>query len=169
MGILGLIWALNVFASHAGEIGSPNAVSEEFWMLRNHLAPRGIVDTRCTLLSFEPQVDSDIRHFSQVLPGMTTIQCERQDCARLASEDGCFFFLRPIGCYSFESGTRPECLEHGRPTLPCIQPRCFQLEGELQLSAIEEHTVDAEAMFGNSPWLPKKLDIGLYRVDGVNH
>jgi hypothetical protein len=161
--------ALYVFARHHQEIRAPNAVTDEFWMLRNQLAPSGVVKTECTLLSVGSTMDTDIHDFSQVLPGMTFTHCEQEDCVRLVAEGGCFYYLRSLNCYLVEGGTPPACREHGRTpagdVFPCLHPRCAQLEQDLELATVEERTVDTRPVF--PPSRPRWVDIGLYRVLGV--
>jgi hypothetical protein len=169
-----LTLALYLFAQHRHEVRDPNAVTDEFWMLRNHLAPGGAVNKDCTLLSFGRPMDTDIHDFAQVLPGMASTHCEQDDCVRIASEGGCLYYLRSLSCYFSEVRTPSECLERGRTPagdlFACIDPRCARLESALELSTVEERTVDLYAVFHGLPdrpqW-PRVVDIGLYRVLGV--
>jgi len=166
--------ALYVFAQHHREVRDPNAVTDEFWMLRNHLAPGGIVNTECTLLWFWGPMDTDIHDFGQVLPGMPSIHCDRDDCERSVSAGGCFYYVRSLNCYSGEGQMPAECLARGRmpsgDRAPCMDPRCVRLERALALSTIEERTVDLYAVFHGvpeQPPRPRSVDIGLFQVLGV--
>ena len=163
--------ALYLFAQHHHEVRDPNAVTDEFWMLRNQLAPGGVVNRDCTLLAFGRTMDTDIHNFEQVLPGMTVVRCEQEDCVGIASAGGCFYYLRDLSCYFAEDVTPPECIERGRTPagdlFACIDPRCAQLERALELSPVEERTVDLYAVFNglpDRPQSPRIVDIGLYRV-----
>ena len=166
--------ALYLFVMHRHEVRDPNAVTDEFWMLRNHLAPGGAVNTECTLLSVGRLMDTDIHNFSQVLPGMTTAHCEQEDCVRRVSDAGCFYYLRSLNCYFAEVETPPECQDRGRTPagdlFACIDPECARLEHALERSPVEERTVDMYALFhglAEQPQWPRTADIGLYRVLGV--
>jgi hypothetical protein len=172
--IPGVALALFLFATHRHEIRAANAVTDEFWMLRNHLAPGGAVQRDCALMFVGSTMDTDIHDFGQVLPGMPMIRCEQEDCLRVASHGGCLYYLRNINCYSSAPVSPPECVERGRTPagdlFPCLDPRCVQLERSLELSPIEERTVDLYAAFrGSAKWprWPRKVDIGLYRVMGA--
>jgi hypothetical protein len=164
--------ALSVFAEDRHTIRNPNAVTDEFWMLRNHLAPDGAVKTGCTLLSVGRPMDTDICDFAQVVPGMKTMRCEFEDCARLVSDGGCFYYLRSLNCFHAEAGLPAQCLARGRTPegdlVPCMDPRCVELERALALEAVEERTVDFRNVFHGLPhsW-PDFADIGLYRVIGA--
>jgi hypothetical protein len=166
--------ALYLFAEHRHEVSEPNAVTDEFWMLRDHLAPGGVVNPECTLLFVGRSMDTDIHDFAQVLPGMTTLHCEQDECVRLVSRGGCFYYVRSINCHYSEVRTPPECRESGRTPagdlFACLDPRCVQLETALQLAPVEERTVDVHAAFHGSPgrpqW-PRSAEIGLYKVLGL--
>jgi hypothetical protein len=116
-----------------------------------------VVKTECTLLSVGRAMDTDIHDFSQVLPGMRSTHCEQEDCVRLVSEGGCFYYVRSLNCYFSEVGTPAPCFERGRTpagdVFACINPRCAQ--------------VDIFAAFPWSPFWPRFADIGLYRVQGL--
>jgi hypothetical protein len=172
--IPGVILVLFLFAAHRHEMRAPNAVTDEFWMLRNHLAPEGVVNQHCALMFVGSTMDTDIHDFAQVLPGMDMIRCERDDCVRAASQDGCFYYLRSLNCYFSESVISTDCFDRGRTPagdlMPCLRPRCADLEEALELSPLEEKTVDVYAAFRGDPrwprW-PRSADIGLYKVLGV--
>ena len=171
-----LTLALYVFAKHADEVRDPNAVTDEFWMLRNHLAPGGVVNSECTLLSVGRSMDTDIHNFEHVLPGMKVIPCEHYDCVRAVSPGGCFYYVRNLNCYFNEIRTPSDCVDRGRTATgdvyACLDPHCGQLEKALELSPVEERTVDFEGVFYDSrerPHWPRQADIGLYKVLGVRH
>lgn len=169
-----VILALFVFANHRDEVREPNAVTEEFWMLRNHLAPGGVVNPDCALLFVGRPMDTDIHNFRQVLPAMEMIHCEEVDCVDRVSRGGCFYYLRNLNCFYDEVLTPPECFENGRTpagdVFACIDPRCAQLERVLELSPVEERTVDLYAAFRGNPrfprW-PRNVNIALYKVQGI--
>jgi hypothetical protein len=166
--------ALFLFVQHRHEVRDPNAVTDEFWMLRNHLAPGGRVKTDCALMFVSRPMDTDIHDFGQVLPGITRIHCEQEDCAGIAARDGCFYYLRSLNCFFAEVETPRECVERGRTPagdlFACMDPRCVQLEKTLELEPIEERTVDLYAVFHGYPqrpqW-PRNVDIGLFKVLGA--
>jgi hypothetical protein len=140
-------------------------------MLRNHLAPGGVVNTDCTLMAFGRNMDTDIHNFAQVLPAMGMARCEQEDCVAVAARGGCVYYLRSLSCYFFDPVVPPECLERGRTPsgdhFPCIDPQCARLERELELAPVEERTVNLFAVFNGLPERPQSprfVDIGLYRV-----
>jgi hypothetical protein len=172
--IPGLALALFLFAQHRHEVRDPNAVTDEFWMLRNNLAPGGVVNRQCVLLSLGRSMDTDIHDFGQVLPGMPILRCEQEDCVGIVSRGGCFYYVRNLNCFFREAQTPPECLARGRTPagdlFACMDPVCVRLEKALELSPVEERTVDLYAVFHDLPgrpqW-PRNVDIGLYKVLGV--
>ncbi len=168
-----LLAALYLFARNRHQVHDANAVTEEFWMLRKHLAVNGTVKKECTLLVVGRPMDTDICNFGQVLPGMTIVHCEKEDCVRLAAEDRCFYYLRSLNCFYAEAEVATHCEERTQSAtgriLPCTDPRCMELERKLRLSAVDVRTVAFKDVFFGSPnsW-PERADIGLYHVTGVN-
>jgi hypothetical protein len=166
--------AFFIFAKHSDAVREPNAVTDEFWLLRNRLAPGGAVITGCTLLSYGRSMDTDIHDFGQVLPGMRVIRCEQEDCVSAARRGGCLYYLRSLNCFHFEWQTPAECLERGRTPagdlFACMEPQCARLESTLDLTLVEERTVDLQAVFHGLPerpqW-PRTVDIALFKVVGV--
>lgn len=159
--------ALLMFLGHLREIHSPNALTDEFWMLRKQLAPGGEVRSGCTLMALGGQNDTDLTDFAEVLPGMSLVRCEQDDCVRAASRGGCLYYLRSLRCFFRERWTPLPCVERGRTAagdvFSCMDPRCVRIEQELELSLVEERNVDVHAAFPD-PRFPRTADIGLYRV-----
>ena len=170
----GLAGAAYLLAAYAHDLRAPNAVTEEFWMLRNHLAPGGAVRRECKLLALGRPMDTDIHDFAQVLPGITMHYCEREDCLAAAAAGGCVYYLRSLNCFFSEIQAPPQCIERGRTAtgdiLPCLDPRCAELEKTLLLAPVEERTTDVHPVFhgppGHPQW-PRVADIALFEVNGV--
>lgn len=163
----GLAIAFMMFDESRHEMTAPNALTDEFWMLREQLAPGGKVKQGCSLLSLGAREDTDLCDFSQVLPGMRFVRCEHEDCLRIASESGCYYYLRSLNCFYRKGGTPLQCRERGRTAsgdhLPCMDPRCVQIESALGLSLVEERRVDVHGAFPDIAY-PRTADLGLYRV-----
>jgi hypothetical protein len=159
--------ALLLAARTQDEVRGHNAITDEFWLLRSHLAPNGVVEPECTLLAFGRQMDSDFHDFRQIVPGTHWVRCENQDCAQTRIDSECVYYLRSLNCYNAEKATG-RCLDQGSQPegdrSSCLDPRCARLEGSLALSVVEERTTDLHAAFRNDVW-PHFVDIGLYRVE----
>lgn len=162
--------ALLVFFDGLSAIRAPNALTDEFWMLRRRLAPGGEVEPGCALLSVGRRRDTDIQELGQIVPGMRSVHCEHDDCIRIASEGGCFYYVRSVNCFFFESGTPLACRLYGETSTgsvaECLDARCARIERELVLAPLEERTVDVDAAFPD-PQMPQTATIGVYRVLGV--
>jgi hypothetical protein len=166
--------ALSLVLGHRHQIHDPNALVEEFSMLRRNLAPRGVVNRECRLVWVGRARDTDLHNFDQVLPGMRGIQCQQSDCLAEVKGDGCFYYMRGLNCFSWDGHLPPACLETGSTPsgayFDCILPECRRVERSLKLSKVEERTVDVRTAWdirkedASYPFLAK---LGLYRIDGL--
>ena len=175
----GVLAALYLLVAHHHEIHDPIGLSDEFWMLRNHLAPGGVVKKDCRLVWVGRSMDTDIHNFQDVVPEMEGIRCQERDCLADIAKGGCFYYMRGLNCFYSEAPTKPECLQRGKtPTggyLDCIDPECVRVETSLQLELIEQRTVDVHSVWNYEhgqppdPHFPVEADVGLYRVVKVKH
>jgi hypothetical protein len=169
--------ALHLLIGHRHEIHDPHGLSDEFWMLRNNLAPRGIVKSECQLVWVGRRMDTDIHNFEDVVPGMKGIQCQERDCLADIAKGGCFYYMRGLNCFYSEEPTKRECLQHGKTStggyMDCIDPQCVQVETSLELELVEQRTVDVHSIWNYErgtppdPHFPIAADVGLYRVVGL--
>lgn len=175
--VLAVMAALYLLIGHAHEIHDPQGLSDEFWMLRNNLAPGGRVAKECKLVWFGRSMDTDIHNFEDVLPGMEGIRCQERDCLADIATGGCFYYMRGLSCFYSQERTKPECLQHGRTSaggyFDCIDPECARVERSLELELVEQRTVDVMSVFSTGhgtvpdPYFPLAADVGLYRIVGL--
>ena len=167
--------ALYLLVAHRSEIHDQMGLSDEFWMLRNHLAPNGVVDTECKLVWVGRNMDTDIHNFEDVVPGMEGIRCQERDCLAEIAKGGCFYYMRGLNCFYSETPTKLDCLREGKtPTggyLACIDPECVRVETALQLDLVEQRTVDVHTVWNydhgaGEPHYPLAADVALYSVVG---
>jgi hypothetical protein len=152
-------------------------LSDEFWMLRHHLAPGGVIKRAARWCGTAAAWIPTSTIFADVVPGMETIQCQQSDCVAAVAAGGCFYYMRGLNCFFSEAPTKAECLQRGKTPsggyLDCIDPECIRMETELQLDLVEQRTVDAHAVWnyehGNraDPHFPVEADVALYRVAGI--
>ncbi len=169
--------ALYLLVAHRHEIHNQNGLTDEFWMLRNHLAPGGVVKTECKLVWVGRNMDTDIHSFEQILPGMEGIRCDQRDCLADIAKGGCFYYMRGLNCFHSDEPTAPECEQRGKTPsggyFDCIIPECVRVETALHLDLIEQRTVDVHSVWNyehghpTDPHYPIEADVGLYRVTGV--
>jgi hypothetical protein len=168
--LLALGVALLAFAERLDHVREPNALTEEFWLLRRQLAPNGEVSRGCALMALGTSMDTDLSDVAEVLPGMPLTRCEREDCVSVAAGGGCRYYLRSVNCFFRKPWMPLPCLERGRhadtgDVLDCLDPRCARIERSLDLSPVEERNVDVRAAFPDFRF-PRTAPIGLYRVRG---
>lgn len=169
--------ALYLLIGHRHEIHDPHGLSDEFWMLRNNLAPGGVVKEECELVWVGRSMDTDIHNFAEVLPGIEGIRCQQRDCLADIAKGGCFYYMRGLNCFYSEEPTKPECIQHGKTStggyMDCIDPDCVRVETSLELDLVEQRTVDVHAVWNYErgtppdPHFPFAADVGLYRVVGL--
>jgi hypothetical protein len=173
----GVAAALYLLVAHREEIHEQMGVSDEFWMLRNNLAPGGVVETECKLVWVGRNMDTDIHNFEDVVPGMEGIRCQDRDCLADIAKGGCFYYMRGLNCFYSETPTKPECQSQGKTHtggyLDCIDPECVRVETSLRLDLLEQRTVDVHTVWNYErgtppdPHFPVAADIALYRVIGL--
>jgi hypothetical protein len=169
------IAALYLLIGHQHEIHDPHALSDEFWMLRNNLAPAGAANKECELVWVGRAMDTDIHDFADVLPELEGIRCQERDCLADIAKGGCFYYMRGLNCFYSPEETKPECVRHGKTSsggyMDCIDPECARIESSLQLDLVEQRTVDVLSIYNDrgepDPFFPIAADIGLYRVLGL--
>jgi hypothetical protein len=172
-----LMVAPYLLMGHWHEIHDPHGLSEEFWMLRNNLAPGGDVREECKLVWVGRSMDTDIHNFEDVVPGMEGIRCQERDCLADIAKGGCFYYMRGLNCFYSEELTKPECRQHGKTSsggyMDCIDPECVRVETSLELDLVEQRTVDVQSIWNYErgtppePHFPIAADVGLYRVVGL--
>jgi hypothetical protein len=175
----GLVAALYLLVVHRQAIHEQMGLSDEFWMLRNNLAPGGVVKTECKLVWVGRSMDTDIHNFEDVVPGMEGIRCQERDCLADIAKGGCFYYMRGLNCFFSETRTKRECLQEGKtPTggyLECIDPECVRVETSLRLELVEQRTVDVHTVWNYErrtpfdPHFPLAADVALYRVIGLKN
>lgn len=173
----GVAASLFLLVAHRHEIHDEIGITDEFWMLRNHLAPAGLVKTECKLMWVSQNMDTDLSNFEQVVPGIKGVMCDRQDCLAEAAAGGCIYYFRGINCFHSWPPTTPECLASGKTAtggyFDCIKAKCVEIESGLDLELVEQRTVDVHSVFSfehTTPFeahFPLQADVGLYRVLGV--
>jgi hypothetical protein len=171
------IVALYLVIGHRLEIHDPHGLSDEFWMLRNNLAPGGIVKKECELVWVGRSMDTDIQNFADVLPGIEGIRCQERDCLADIAQGGCFYYMRGLNCFYSEEPTKLQCREHGKTStggyMDCIDPECVRVETSLELELVEQRTVDVHAVWNYergmppTPHFPFAADVALYRIVGL--
>ena len=98
----GTIIAFSVLLKNWSALTMPYVFTEEYQLVRSHLAPDGIVARDCTLMTFNsnpssiPASDVDLHDFRQVVPGMRVLDCRSTDCVAAASNGGCFYVVASI-------------------------------------------------------------------------
>ncbi len=171
-----LIVALYIFIAHRAELSVRYVFNEEFEMLRERLAPDGVPNTNCSLLSFSGVMDSDLHSAWQVVPGMHVLDCRKDDCRKEAEQGGCTYYFRSVSCYLLPYVEPAACAARGMTAegdrLPCIEEECASLEKSLQLSPVDERTVYPHGVWGKGEMatrFPDEAGVGLYRVLAVKN
>jgi hypothetical protein len=152
-----LMLAFYVFAEHRHEVRDHNAVTDEFWMLRNHLAPGGVVNTECPLLFVSRPLDTDIHDFGQVLPGIRRSIATRT-IASTACSGGCFYYLRSLNCFFAEARhlwIASSAVGQQRGPLSIWTRAACTSNESWSSNPLEERTVDLYAVFHGHPDRPQ--------------
>ena len=77
----GVALALGLLLQTHGALSAPHPFTAAYDIIRAHLAPRGVPLAHCTLMAFNPAVDSlDLHDVAQVVPQLRTLDCGRVDC-----------------------------------------------------------------------------------------
>jgi hypothetical protein len=169
--IPGTIAATYVAAEHHGDLTKPYVFTEEYELVRSHLAPGGVPQAACALMTFNAiGSDIDIHDFGQVVPGVKILDCRRIDCVSELSNGGCVYYVRSAACYLNESGVPAACAEGGvtetGDRLACMNERCASFEKSVELQPVETRTIDIRNTF-NTDWR-YPAEVGLFRVRSKN-
>jgi hypothetical protein len=163
--------AFAVLVMDRAELTKSYLFTDEYALVRNHLAPGGVPLSACTLLTLNMDFvgDLDIHDFGQVVPGVRVLDCRRHDCLGALARGGCFYYIRSAACYYHVDGVPPECamtgmLPDGDP-LPCLNETSRRFEQSLHLDAIETRTVDIYRSFQDRRrYSPLTAPVTLYRA-----
>jgi hypothetical protein len=180
---------------HRQELTERYVFNEEYDLVRSHLGPGGnppsgppnvIVQSEpsrsgsaklppttghCSLLTCNQVAgqDVDIHDFGHVVPGMTIVDCLRNDCVATVAGGGCFYYVRSAGCYFHSAGIPPSCAgdQAAAPVDPqrCLTAPIATFEQSVLLQPIEMRRIDLLRTFGErSQNYPKQVLVGLFKV-----
>jgi hypothetical protein len=166
--IPGVAVAFLVLSRHWSELTRPYVFTEQYDLVRRHLAPGGASAPGCTLMAFPPPRDVDLHDFGQVVPEMRVLDCTVTDCAGELRDGGCFYYVRSAAGYFHEAGIPPGCARTGMmgpDDLPCLNEASASFERSVELDPVEVRTVDISGTFGEAEGsYPQQAEIGLFRV-----
>ena len=165
----GTLVAFSLLAQHWNDLTRPYVFTEEYDLVRGHLAPGGVPPQHCTLIAFKPESDIDIHDFGQVVPGMRVLDCATSGCLAELSVGGCFYYVRSVTCYFHPAGVPPACAVAGITErgdhLGCMNERSASFERSVELEPVEVRTIDIWNTFAEaSRNYPQRAEIGLFRV-----
>lgn len=164
----GVLAAGSILRLGYDELTKPYVFTEEYSLVRRHLAPDGASRSDCVLMTFNSSVkaDADLHDFRQVVPGMRVHDCLSVDCAAAVSESGCFYYVRSVGGYFHPAGVPPGCRAGATENLhDCLNKASAAFESAVRLEAVEVRTVDVWQTFAEfSRNYPAHVEIGLFRV-----
>lgn len=169
----GTIAALSILVAQSGDLTKPYVFTEEYGLVRSHLAPRGHTVSDCTLLTFNAIAaeDVDIHDFRQVVPDMRVLDCGTDDCLTAVAGGGCFYYVRSAVSYFHASGVPAECAATGATAAggigACLGAAPASFEQSVELQPIDIRTIDILETFPDRRWqYPVRAQIGLFRVEG---
>jgi hypothetical protein len=151
---------------HREDLTRPYVFSEEYDLVRSHLAPGGIPAPGCTLLTFNATVwgDIDLHDFGQVVPGVRVLDCRSVDCVAELRDGECVYYVRSAACYYHPAGVPPACAAVGDPR-KCMAPSCASFETSVELEPIELRTIDILSTFPDRRLnYPQHAEVGLFIV-----
>ena len=162
-----------VAGQHRGDLTRPYVFTEEYELVRRHLAPAGASAPDCTLMAFPPGFDYDIHDFAQVVPDMQVLDCRQADCRAASSTAGCFYYVRSAACYFHPDGVPPACSVAGTTEqadrFVCMNEPSASFERSVELEPIEVRTIALRDTFADFVQnYPERAEIGLFRV-GPKH
>jgi hypothetical protein len=161
----GILLACFMFLEQRGHLEKPYVFTEEYDLVRRHLAPRGVPVKDCALMAFKPTMDTDLHDFAQVVPHTRLIECNSTDCTKALIEGGCFYYVRSATCYFHADGQAAACAPTGNRSRTCLSEPCEAFESSARLELVEVRTLDLWDTFGESHWnYPQWAEIGLFRV-----
>jgi hypothetical protein len=169
---LSTLLALGILYSHRDQLSRPYVFTQQYELVRRHLAPRGVIRDDCTLMTFNSVAwgDTDLHDFAQVVPGMPVLDCRAADCIGDLARDGCFYYVRSSGCYFHDEGVPAHCLDPVPTEIPtlCLNPTCATFEATAALTPVETFSVDLVDTFPEfARQYPARAPVGLFRVSGV--
>ena len=160
--------AFYILVQQRSDLTRPYVFTEEYDLVRTHLAPGGVPARDCRLMTFKAADDEDVHDFGVVVPGMTVLDCRSLDCLAELSTGGCFYYLRSAACYFHDTGVPAACAaagEIGGDRFVCLNGPSAAFEESVDLQPVEVRTIDIRNTFPEwSRNYPKRADIGLFRV-----
>ena len=167
----GALAAVFVLVQHRTELTKPYVFTEEYELVRRHLAPGGVPARHCTLATCDTSLvgDADIHDFAQVVPGVKVLACHGADCLTELSSDECVYYVRSVACYFHPAGVPLGCASAGIGAegegLGCLSERSASFERSVELEPVEVRTLDVLGTFAASRRnYPQRAQIGLFRV-----
>ncbi len=162
----GVLAALYIFVEHRSDLTRPYVFTEEYDLVRRHLAPGGVPAADCTLMTLSAIVpqDIDIHDFGQVVPGVRILDCRRADCVAALSRGGCFYYVRSAAAYFHPAGVPASCAAVGA-SLACLNEPSASFEKSVELQPVDLRTIDLLHTFPDR-WqnYPARAEVGLFRV-----
>jgi hypothetical protein len=167
--IPGVAAAALIAGQQRADLTRPYVFTEEYELVRRHLAPAGASPRDCTLMAFPPAFDYDIHDFAQVVPEMRVLDCREADCRAASSTAGCFYYVRSAACYFHPGGVPPACsaarTTEAADRFACLNEASASFERSVDLEPIEVRTIALRDTFADFvPNYPERAEIGLFRV-----
>ena len=153
-----------------GELSEPHPFTVEYDIVRAHLAPRGVPVAGCSLLAWNPAIDTlDLHDIAQVVPQIPTFDCSRVDCLAQLRSGGCVFYFRTTTAYLSPGGVPPDCTPAiaTSPTdsAACLSAAAARLESAMEMTPVETRVVRLADKIPIDPLpYPPSVRIGLFRV-----
>jgi hypothetical protein len=163
----GTIAAVYILVGHRGDLTRPYLFTEEYELVRSHLAPGGVAATECALMTFNANFvgDIDLHDFGQVVPGVRILDCRRVDCPGALSNGGCVYYVRSAACYYHPDGIPPVCAGAGaRDVRVCMHDVCASFERAVALEAVDVRMIDLLDVVPTARHYPDRAEVGLFRV-----
>lgn len=167
----GILAAFFGLVQQRHDLTEPYVHTEQYDIVRSHLAPGGIPVESCSLMTLNAiaNEDIDIHDFRQVVPGMRILDCHARDCLAELVQGGCFYYFRSAAVYFHADGLPPACVATGQlPTgdrLGCMNEASARFERSVKLDPVHLRTIDILPTFGDrAQSYPEKGEVGLFRV-----
>lgn len=162
----GVLVAIGALATNRDALVERHPFTDEYDIIRAHLAPGGRPRTDCALMvQSRPDGDSlDLHDPGQVVPQVRLLDCSRDDCPAELQRGGCLFYYRPTAAYAHVGPLPVAC---GEPPAAddCLNPAARAFEEQMTLDPVETRTAVMANKFdflGVS--IPAEVSIGLFRV-----
>ncbi len=162
--------ALWMLLQTRGALSEPYPFTAAYDIIRAHLAPRGVPSADCTLMAFNPSVDSlDLHDIGQVVPPIRALDCSRVDCVAELHSDDCLFYFRTTTAYRHAGRVPTACTAAAATGLAdpgaCLSPAAARLESAMEMTPVETRVVRlADRIPASSLDYPAEVAIGLFRV-----